>query len=560
MRATVLFVASSLILVLVVISPLPVLVHVTPQPILEIRKVVVTTTMRTPVNVTVGEAPSTGNETIGFVWGGFPHNNIYYVRLTALDVYSNNTWFLGNYSLREIRGLVNVSMVPRTLTVYEGNITYNNSSTTGLTNGFAIITAFDVYLNVTSLDLIPTIRPSIKIIPLPQPVLYDNLSKWVMVRLPRILVDESDKFIAARTLYLTNITNYTVVVKMPTELKPYPLLSNYSLVSGALSVRVASILGHPANESSRRVQEFALLLRREFYTKSLSDLLKYIINFLHTATSYDPNPPLTPKNRDLVDYFLYTSFRGSCLHYATALAIILRDMGLRARVVLGYITKPYNNTHRIIRNPPHLWVELFIPGYGWLQVDPTPPTASTEPSQTVLTGVERNITRYVSGEFKREVENSRRSSRLSPHEPIEINGTEPNNTIPLEHNITETPNNEVTNGWTNLKWITSSLIGLALIVYTSIALVNVYERKKKLMKENEVKELLKGIISKKNINLPIDYMTPREVVSKIIEHFPETIKLELIKFLEAYEKARYGGKRKLLDEAIRRLRNVYDTV
>ncbi len=556
MRNILLFIASSLVLVLVIVSPLPVIVYVTPQPIVEVRKVVVTTTTKASVNVTVGEAPSTGNETIGFVWGGYPHNNVYYVRLTALEIYKDNTWFLGNYSLHEIRGLlINYS---NTMIKSNNNIYINN---TNLTNNFNVITSFNIYLNITSLDLIPTLKPSVKIIPLPQPVLYDNLSNWVIVRLPRILVDNSSKFIAVRTLYLTNTTNYTVTVKWPTEFKPYPLISNYSLIASALSVKVASILGPPANESSRRVQEFALLLRNEFYAKSLYSLLRYIINFLHTTTSYDPHPPLTPKNRDIVDYFLYTSFKGSCLHYATTLAVLLRDMGLKARVVLGYITKPYSNTYRIIRNPPHLWVEVFIPGYGWLQVDPTPPTASTEPSPTVLTGVEEGITKYVSGEFKREVEASRRPSRLNPYEPVEINGTKTNNTsTTISSNITETLNNETISNWASFQWITSSLIGLALIVYTSIMVVNVYDKKRKRLRENEVKELLKEIVLKKNPHLPIDYMTPREVVKEIIEYFPETIKLELMKFLEAYEKARYGGRRELLNEAIRRLRNVYNMV
>ncbi len=558
MRDTVLFVVSSLLLVLVVVSPLPVLVHITPQPVLEVRKVAVTTTTRIPVNVTVGETPSTGNETIGFVWGGYLRNNVYYVRLTALDIYKDNKWFLGDYSLHEARGLL--------LDYSNTTLKSNNNTDTSIINGelannLNVIRGFDVYFNITSLDLIPTLKPSIKIIPLPQPVLYDNLSEWVIVRLPRILVDNSSKFIAVRTLYLTNTTNYTVTVKYPTEFKPYPLTSNYSLVARALSVRVASILGPPAHESSKRVQEFALLLRNEFYVKDLRSLLDYIISFLHTTTSYDPRPPPTPKNRDLVDYFLYTSLKGSCLHYATSLAILLRDMGLKARVVLGYITKPYNNTFRIIKNPPHLWVEVFVPGYGWLQVDPTPPSASTEPSPTVLMGVEGNITRYVSGEFKREVEASRRPSRLNPHEPVEINGTKTNNTDAASNtNITKSLNNETIGNWTNFQWVTSSLIGLALIVYASIMIANVYDKKRKRLRENDVKELLKEIALKKNLRLPVDYMTPREVVKGIIEHLPDAAKLELMRFLEAYEKARYGGEEKLLNEAIRRLRNIYGMV
>ncbi len=552
-----LFIATSLMLVLVIVSPLPVLVHLTPQPIVEVKKMIVTTTTSIPVNVTVGESPSTGNETLGYVWVNLPYNNVYYVRITALNIYKNNTWSLGNYSLQEVYGLKPERYSQSVTNPTTINANYSHTSSLLRSNETP---ALNVYINITSLDLIPTLEPSIKIIPVPQPVLYDNLSNWISVRLPRILVDRDSGFIAVRTLYLTNATNYTVAVERSTMFQPYPLLSNYTLIEKALSVRIASIVGQPANESSSRVREFALFLRDEFYSKSLESLLDYLIDFLHTTTSYDPNPPPTPNGRDLVDYFLYTSFKGSCLHYATALAILLRDMGLKARVVLGYITKPYNNTHRIIQNPPHLWVEVFVPGYGWLQVDPTPPIASSEPSPTLLTGVERRITRYVSGEFKREVEAARRTSRLSPYEPVEINGSSMNKTITSSVNNTTVSIRESSNTWKSIQWWSSSLIGLALIAYVSVMIVNIYERRRRNIDENEVKSILRDIALKKNIYLPIDYMTPRETVRKIIDYFPETIKLELVKFLEAYEKAKYGGRRELLAEAIRRLKNIYDMV
>ncbi len=567
MKNIALFIAASIILVLVIVSPLPVVVRVTPPPVIAVKKVVVEETTSVPVNVTVGEGSSTGNETIGFIWG-LPGNPSYYVRITALDVYDENTWRLGKYSLHEIMGLLPSTNTTITISVNESSNSsirlVNNTSIPGtisIETSFSNVTSIVVHVNITSLDLIPTIQPSIKIIPVPQPVIYDNLSKWLRVQIPRFLADDSNKFIAARTLYLTNTTNYSIIVKWPINFKPFPFTTNNSLVEKALSVKIASIIGPPAHESSKRIQEYAQLLRREFYTKSLRMLLEYLISFLQSATRYDPNPPPTPKNRDMVDYFLYTSLKGSCLHYATALAVLLRDMGLKARVVLGYITQPYNETHQVIRNPPHLWVEIYVPGYGWLQVDPTPPAASSEPSPRVLSGVEKNISRYVSGEFKREVESYKRTNRLNPREPVEVNGTKINNTRISTTITTITVRNTNTSSFqVSLQWIASSLLGVALMAYASIIVVNFYEKRKKRLGESEVKELLREIALKKNISLPVDYMTPREVVLKIIEYYPEHIKLELIKFLEAYEKSRYGGRRKLLNEALQRLRNIYSMV
>lgn len=81
-----------------------------------------------------------------------------------------------------------------------------------------------------------------------------------------------------------------------------------------------------------------------------------------------------PPERDVVDYFLFTSRQGYCNYYASAMAVMLRSMGIPARVVSGYSRGEYDaesGVYRIRESDSHTWVEVFFPDYGWIQFEPT---------------------------------------------------------------------------------------------------------------------------------------------------------------------------------------------
>lgn len=56
-----------------------------------------------------------------------------------------------------------------------------------------------------------------------------------------------------------------------------------------------------------------------------------------------------------------------CMEYADSMIAILRAQGIPARAALGY-TNITNEPLELVR---HQWLEIWIPGYGWLSVDPT---------------------------------------------------------------------------------------------------------------------------------------------------------------------------------------------
>lgn len=87
---------------------------------------------------------------------------------------------------------------------------------------------------------------------------------------------------------------------------------------------------------------------------------------------YSLRPP--PVGVHIIDDFLFASRKGFCLHFAGAMAFVLRAAGIPARLVVGYQGGEYNpagNYLTVRQFDAHAWVEYWLPELGWQRVDPT---------------------------------------------------------------------------------------------------------------------------------------------------------------------------------------------
>ncbi|MBZ5585396.1 MAG: DUF3488 and transglutaminase-like domain-containing protein [Acidobacteriia bacterium] len=78
---------------------------------------------------------------------------------------------------------------------------------------------------------------------------------------------------------------------------------------------------------------------------------------------------------DPLAYFLFTRRKGYCEYFASAMTVMLRSLGIPARIVTGFQSGEYNPLTRlwVVRaSDAHSWVEAWMPGYGWSTFDPTP--------------------------------------------------------------------------------------------------------------------------------------------------------------------------------------------
>lgn len=93
----------------------------------------------------------------------------------------------------------------------------------------------------------------------------------------------------------------------------------------------------------------------------------------------------------LVD-FLFRVRAGHCEYFASAMAVLLRSVGIPTRVVTGFysaLPEPVEDWYVIRSTDAHSWVEVWIPGRGWLVFDPTPPGAPREQTSQLSQWIRR---------------------------------------------------------------------------------------------------------------------------------------------------------------------------
>ncbi len=119
------------------------------------------------------------------------------------------------------------------------------------------------------------------------------------------------------------------------------------------------------------------------------DKVESLISWIAKHTKYSTDiPPLAP-GQDTVDQFLFGNRTGFCEQISTALAVMLRSIGIPAREAVGYVPGPYNpitDLYDIQAKDAHAWVQVWFPGYGWQSFDPTAvvPLANPSPGSTLL--------------------------------------------------------------------------------------------------------------------------------------------------------------------------------
>ena len=122
----------------------------------------------------------------------------------------------------------------------------------------------------------------------------------------------------------------------------------------------------------RRIPELAREITKN--SRTPFDKALRIESYLRTSYAYTLN--LTGKpGQDPLAHFLFEARAGHCEYFASAMAIMLRTLGIASREVNGFLPGEYNDLagDYIVRaSDAHSWVEVYFPGEGWQVFDPTP--------------------------------------------------------------------------------------------------------------------------------------------------------------------------------------------
>jgi transglutaminase-like putative cysteine protease len=106
---------------------------------------------------------------------------------------------------------------------------------------------------------------------------------------------------------------------------------------------------------------------------------------------------------DPVEEFLFVSRTGNCEYFAAALAVMLRSLGIPARVINGFQRgdwNPYGRYFMVRFRDAHSWVEAYVGGPGWMTLDPSPrgevpPELASGPMSLYLDSLRMRWHRYV---------------------------------------------------------------------------------------------------------------------------------------------------------------------
>ncbi len=105
------------------------------------------------------------------------------------------------------------------------------------------------------------------------------------------------------------------------------------------------------------------------YDKALA-----VTQYLRRAITYSESVPEAPRNQDPIEWFLFDHRSGFCNYYASAEVLMLRSLGIPARLVVGYAEgtwDPEKDLFSVIAKDSHAWPEVYFSTLGWIAFEPT---------------------------------------------------------------------------------------------------------------------------------------------------------------------------------------------
>jgi transglutaminase-like putative cysteine protease len=212
--------------------------------------------------------------------------------------------------------------------------------------------------------------------------------------------DAVDVWFPARDIYLSG--NDTIV--SPIALGPGAIYTVRSDVDTPTTAQLEAVTGSPSSTETaaqKKTLDIDLqlphpyprvraLAERITATKTTTDAkVQALISWIGAHTHYSTDIPPLPPGADTVDEFLFGNRTGFCEQISTAMAVMLRSIGIPAREAVGYVPGSYNpitDLYEVQGKDAHAWVQVWFPHYGWQSFDPTAvvPLANPSPGATLV--------------------------------------------------------------------------------------------------------------------------------------------------------------------------------
>ncbi len=128
------------------------------------------------------------------------------------------------------------------------------------------------------------------------------------------------------------------------------------------------------NSLTKRTRDLALEITQDLTTPY--DKVLAITEYLRSHITYIETIDELPANQELIDWFLFDYKKGFCNYYATAEVLLLRSLGIPARLAVGFAEGTLEdlqtaNVYVVRQRDAHAWPEVFFPHIGWIEFEPT---------------------------------------------------------------------------------------------------------------------------------------------------------------------------------------------
>jgi transglutaminase-like putative cysteine protease len=257
----------------------------------------------------------------------------YYWRVRSYNIFLNDQWYAENVS----RAPFDPDQAPIALADPEGQT--GNFEFTAL-----------------SVDLVDLVTPA-------RPVWVSYPSELFFLQVPEGKMDpiqfRSDPSVFAGEKYSVRANTYEPTIlqlRNAGDIYPDWVTSHYLQIPDTVSTETIAL--------AQRITEDA---------KTPYDMTVAITSYLRSNITYSDTVDDPPAGQDPLDWFLFDSKRGFCNYYATAEVILLRNVGIPARLVVGFAQGEYIDSkyYLVLQRDTHAWPEVYFPGIGWVEFEPT---------------------------------------------------------------------------------------------------------------------------------------------------------------------------------------------
>ena len=163
----------------------------------------------------------------------------------------------------------------------------------------------------------------------------------------------------------------------------YRTLRSSSDLGGEYEALIENYLQIPSDLITPRIEALVAEITADLETPA--EQVRAIEAWLRSEIAYTTDLPRpSGPTANLIDEFLFEWQRGHCEYFATTMVMLLRSVGIPARITNGFLGADYNPVgefYAVRAANAHSWVEVYFPATGWVRYDPTPVGAPTFESE-----------------------------------------------------------------------------------------------------------------------------------------------------------------------------------